>query len=92
MVEIVRIRRLAISIGLALGLAAMSFTAPMTDSAHANDPSKPVKKPAPSSGFTMKDMHDCAPSGSNSEFVCYGPDNKTYVCHTTGPCTRLAGW
>ena len=86
------IKQIVASIGLGLGLAVLTYTAPMTDSALAAT-TKPVLQPKPSTGgYTIKDMHDCVPSGSNGDFICYGPDNKTYVCKTTGACTRLVGW
>jgi hypothetical protein len=86
------INQLLASLGLGLGLAIMSLTAPMTDGVQAATQLPPIMRETPSGGYTIKDMHDCAASGSNSEFVCYGPDNKTYVCKLTGPCKRVVGW
>ena len=60
------VKQIVGSIVLGLGLAVLTFTAPMTDSAHAAT-TKIVKEPAPTNGFTIKDMHDCVASGSNGE-------------------------
>jgi len=85
------VKQIVGSIVLGLGLAVLTFTAPMTDSAHAAA-TKTVLQPAPHTGYTIKDMHDCVPSGSNGDYVCYGPDNKTYACKASGPCARVTGW
>jgi hypothetical protein len=82
----VSFKQMVASVAFGLGLAALTLTAPMTDDAHAAAP-KRFKDPAP--GFTIKDMHGCIPSGSNGQYICYGPDNKTYVCTASGPCTKL---
>ena len=85
------IKQLAVSLGLGLSLGVMTLAAPMTDNVYAST-TKTFLRETPAGGWTIKDMHDCTPSGSNSEFICYGPDNKTYVCKTTGPCKRFVGW
>jgi hypothetical protein len=82
----VPLKQLVASVALGLGLAAVTLSAPMTDDAFAAAP-KRFKSTAPS--FTIGDMHDCIPSGSNGQYICYGPDNKTYVCTASGPCTKL---
>jgi hypothetical protein len=79
-------KQMVASVAFGLGLAALTFTAPMTDEAHAAAPKRFL---TPATGYTIKDMHGCIPSGSNSQFICYGPDDKTYVCTASGPCTKL---
>jgi hypothetical protein len=82
----VPVKQIVASVALGLGLAVLTFTAPMTDEAHAAAPKRFLR---PKTGYTMGDMHDCVPSGSNGQFICYGPDDQTYVCTVSGPCTKL---